>query len=100
MSLIFVLYATCHDLSGSSLCSSPWHGLEKLESTGQDSLTRLLVVKNSTTDLMLTLTIQVHVGTVVYTPFSENALSTLCNLCYSLVTVIVSRHVGIWCHNY
>ena len=78
------LFSSCgphaNDLSGSSLCNSPNHDLQKMESTGQVSPTRLLVVKNSATGQMPTQSIQVHVGTVVYTPFSENPLSTLCNL--------------------
>ncbi len=50
------------------------------------SPTRLLVVNYSTTGQMLTQSIQVHVVTVVYTPFSDNPLSTLCNLWYSPIT--------------
>ncbi len=72
-----------NDLSGSSLCNSPMHGLEKVESKGQVSPTRFLVVKKSTTGQILTQSIQVHLGTVVCTLFSENPLSTLCNLWYS-----------------
>ncbi len=59
------LFSSCtlhaNDLTGSSLCNSPKHGLEKLKSTGQVSPTRLLVVKNSTTGQMLTQSIHVQV---------------------------------------
>ena len=84
------LFSSCmphaNDPLGSSLCNSPRYGLAKPESTEQVSPTRLLVVKNSTTCQMLTQSIQVHVGTVVYTPFGENPLSTLCNVSYSPIT--------------
>ncbi len=44
-----ILFSSCtphaNDVPGSSLCNSPRHGLEKLESTGQVSPTRFTVVK-------------------------------------------------------
>ena len=68
-----ILFSSCtsyaNDMPGSSLCNFPRYGLDKLESTGQVSPT---MVKNSTTGQMLSQSIHVHVGTVVYTPFSEN----------------------------
>ncbi len=85
-SLLSACTPHANDLPGSSLCNSPRYGLEKLESTGQVSPKRLLVVKNPTTGQMLTQLIQFHMGTVVYTPFNESPLSTLCNLWYSSVT--------------
>ncbi len=85
-----ILFSSCtphaNDLPGSSLCNSLRHGLEKLESTGQVSPTRFIMVKKSTTGQILIQAIQVHLGTVVYSLFSENPLSTLCNLWYSPIT--------------